>query len=268
MRVAVRPPGAWDGSTVARWGFPPLRAPPKGTTIAAELPVPLKALKGLPLFCGISDSDLRDLARAGRLVRAAAGEALWPATKRWTGLIVLLDGWARLQATDVEGEQALLRFLRPGDLAGPSLTGVAGDPPLSLLALEPCEAVFWNRNAWARAQRRCARVAWNLIEAQTGYIRELQRRCVELAAVRVEVRLASVVLRLAREAGRRTARGTEIRMPLSREDLAGLVGATIHTVSRTLSEWERAGWVIAGWKRIVVADAASLRGIVEATESE
>ncbi|MEK7866316.1 MAG: Crp/Fnr family transcriptional regulator [Planctomycetota bacterium] len=220
------------------------------------------------MFCGICDSDLRALARAGRLVRAGAGEALWPASRRGTGLIALLDGWAKLQATAPCGEGALLRILRRGDLAGPPLTDAEGDPSLSLLALEPCEAVTWNREAWARAQRGCPQVAWNLIEAQTEYIRELQRRCVELAAVRVEARLARVVLRLAREAGRRTARGIEIRMPLSREDLAGLVGATIHTISRTLGEWERAGWVVAGWKRIVVVDAASLRGIVEAIETE
>jgi len=220
------------------------------------------------LFRGISDSDLRDLARSGRTLHAGAGETLLSLAGRRAGLIAMLDGWAKLQATDAAGERALLRILRPGDLAGPPLTDYGDGSSLALLALNRCEAVTWNRDAWARAQRRCPRVAWNLIEAQTGYIRELQRRCVELTGVRVEARLARAVLRLAREAGRRTALGIEIRMPLAREDLADLVGATIHTVSRTLREWDRAGWVIAGWKQVVVVDTAALRGIVDGIDAE
>lgn len=239
-----------------------MRRSPEDTTIANGLPVSLKTLRGLPLFSGIDEADLRDLMRRGRLIRARAGETLWP-TGRRQGLVMLLSGWAKLQATSTDGERAVLRILKPGDLAGGAVRVPERGASLDLLAIDDCQAVAWGAEVWKRAQRRCPRIAWNLVDAQTEYIRDLQQRCAELAGVRVEVRLARAVLRLARVAGRSTARGIEIRMPLTREDLAELVGTWLHTVSRTLREWERKGWVIAEWKRLVVVDTAALRGIVE-----
>ena len=69
---------------------------------------------------------------------------------------------------------------------------------------------------------------------------ELQERLKELQTQRVERRVAHVLGRLVVQAGRRTAEGIEIDFPITRQDLAEMTGTTLHTVSRTLSEWETA----------------------------
>ncbi len=68
----------------------------------------------------------------------------------------------------------------------------------------------------------------------------------------MERRVARAVLRLARQAGRKTDAGILIDLPLSRQDLAEMTGTTLYSVSRILSGWEAAGLVEVGRERVVI----------------
>jgi CRP-like cAMP-binding protein len=81
---------------------------------------------------------------------------------------------------------------------------------------------------------------------------ELSDRLRELATERVARRVARALPRLAAKAGRRTDRGVEIDMPLTREDIARLTGTTLRTVSRPMADWEEAGTVESGRERVVI----------------
>jgi CRP-like cAMP-binding protein len=89
----------------------------------------------------------------------------------------------------------------------------------------------------------------------------MQVRLREVATEKVEQRIAHTIMRLADQAGRRTARGVEIAFPISRQDLAEMAGTTLHTVSRTLSGWEDQGIVTSGRRRVVVSDPRALSRI-------
>ena len=79
----------------------------------------------------------------------------------------------------------------------------------------------------------------------------------------VERRIAQALLRLAQQAGRRTARGIEIAFPLSRQDLAEMTGTTLHTVSRILSAWESQGLVEGGRQKLLILDLSGLSALAE-----
>src|SRR3546814_13207321 len=65
---------------------------------------------------------------------------------------------------------------------------------------------------------------------------EMQNRVGEMSGEKVEQRIARAVVRLVRQAGRRTADGVEIDFPITRQELAEMAGSTLHTVSRTLAD--------------------------------
>jgi CRP-like cAMP-binding protein len=54
-----------------------------------------------------------------------------------------------------------------------------------------------------------------------------------------------------------------IDFPLSRQDLAEMIGTTLHTVSRTLSDWEESGLVEPGRQRVTVRDLAGLQALAK-----
>ncbi len=101
-------------------------------------------------------------------------------------------------------------------------------------------------------------VAVNALGVLGRRYHEMQLRLRELSTQGVEQRIAHTVLRLACQAGRRTTRGIEIALPLSRQDLAEMTGTTLHTVSRTLSAWENRGLVASGRRRVIVCEAHEL----------
>ena len=85
----------------------------------------------------------------------------------------------------------------------------------------------------------------------------------EISNEQVEQRVAHALLRLAKQAGRKTEAGVEIDFPISRQDVAEMTGTTLPTVSRILSAWEQQGLVEGGGQRIVVRDPHALFSLAE-----
>ena len=80
----------------------------------------------------------------------------------------------------------------------------------------------------------------------------------------VEQRVASALLRLIKQTGRKTPDGIEIDFPITRQDLSELTATTLHTVSRLLSAWEKKGLIQSKRKRIKVLDPEALLALCEA----
>jgi len=55
-----------------------------------------------------------------------------------------------------------------------------------------------------------------------------------------------------------TRSGIQIDIPLSRQNIAHYSGTTLYAVSRTLSAWEKNGWIKSGREQIVVTDPHAL----------
>jgi CRP-like cAMP-binding protein len=95
------------------------------------------------------------------------------------------------------------------------------------------------------------------------HYRRLLDRYQELATERVEQRVARALLRLARQVGQKEEDGILINLPLSREDLAEMIGTTLYTVSRILSRWEHQGLVKTGRERVLIRNPHALVDIAE-----
>jgi CRP-like cAMP-binding protein len=167
-------------------------------------------------------------------------------------MYVVTRGRVKLEAVHPDGRVTIHGMVGPAGVFG----GLAllGDQtyPVTAEAWDACEALAWTGPEMRELALQHPQLALNLLRMAAGRVRELQERLEELAAERVERRIARAVLRLVHQAGRRTEEGVLIDLPLSREDLANLTGTTLFTVSRVLSRWEERGIVHAGRQRLVV----------------
>ena len=108
-------------------------------------------------------------------------------------------------------------------------------------------------------------IAINLIGTLGARLAELQERVRELATQRIEQRIAQALLRLASQAGQDRRDGVKIGFPLRRRDLADYAGTTLHSVSRTLAAWEKAGLLTSRDLRLTIHHVAELRRIADLT---
>ena len=154
-------------------------------------------------------------------------------------------GWGQIRLDQVtpDGQNVVLRHMGPGDMIGVVAVLRRIPFPATPVALEDGMVMSWSAGRLSDLMERYPAIAQNAIRVVGGRIEELQRRLQEVATQRVEQRIASALLRLANQAGRRTEAGIEIPFALSRQDLAEMTATTLHTVSRTLSAWDQEGIV-------------------------
>ena len=100
--------------------------------------------------------------------------------------------------------------------------------------------------SWSEAElldlmTRHPQIAINAIRIVGKRLQEVQNRVRELATQRAERRVAHALLRLARQCRTQHGGRNGDRLPLRRKDVADIAGTTLHTASRILTGWEKAG---------------------------
>lgn len=180
-----------------------------------------------------------------------------------THCYVLLSGRVRVTQLNAEGHQVILHMIGPGEGFALVAPFAGGEYGVAAEVVEDAEALAWDGPGMERLMRDFPPLSINALRFLSRRLHELQERYRELATERVERRVARAVLRLARQAGRKTEDGILIDLPLSRQDLAEMTGTTLYTVSRILSGWEVAGLVELGRERVVIKRGHALLSIAE-----
>lgn len=122
--------------------------------------------------------------------------------------------------------------------------------------------------SWSEAElldliHKHPQIGINVIRTIGKRLQEVQERVRELATQRAERRVAHALLRLARQAGRSTIDGTAIELPLRRKDVADIAGTTLHTASRILTSWEKAGLLATDSQRLTIRRPSEISRIAE-----
>ncbi len=178
---------------------------------------------------------------------------------------VLTQGKVRLSQFTSDGQQILLRIIVPVTPFGAVALAENEHYPVSAQAIEPCTAIVWSKATLDQLLVKYPQLAINAVKILAEHVQEFQQRFTEIATQRVERRLARMILRLANQIGVKTERGVEVNLPLSRQDLAEMVGTTLYTVSRTLSQWETQGLIHSGRERLIILHP---HGLVKIAEEE
>src|SRR5262249_3577558 len=106
-------------------------------------------------------------------------------------------------------------------------------------------------------------VALKVLRVVGARLRRLVGIIEELSFTTVRHRLASLLLRLAREHGERTAVGVEITLPATHQELAAQIGTVRELVSRNLSRLQAEGLLKMDGRKLIIPKLESLRAELE-----
>lgn len=226
----------------------------------------LEVLQDLDLFRDLTAAGRTEVLRTSRMVTAERGQMITCQGAPADQVYLLLRGETRVWKATSSGQHLLLRILKPKDLIGSILTGVASSYGATAIATEPCAYLRWRAAEFARLMESYPSIAVGVSAVMAAEVAEAYERLLEVATERVECRLARMVLRLVRQVGIPLQRGVEIPLVISRVDFAAMVGTTLFTASRIISVWESRGWVHAGRQKVVVFDPAAIASLTLAEE--
>jgi CRP-like cAMP-binding protein len=172
-------------------------------------------------------------------------------------------GRLKLTKLNEQGKEVIFRYIEGGELT--AVVAVLKDwkYPVMAESVEETEVIGWDKPTILGLIRNHPDIAINILGVILERLDDVQHRFMELHTEQVERRIARTLLRLMRRTGSRTSKGVRIDLALSRQNIADYSGTTVYTVSRTLSAWEKNGWVQSGRGRITVIDPHALMMFAE-----
>lgn len=222
-----------------------------------------RTLAASELFAGTGDEVLAELAERAEVKLALADSVLFRQDEAATHCRVLLDGQVKISQIGPEGHQVIVRFIPPGQMFGCVPSFIEAPYPATATAVVDCVVAGWHNAVLRELMERHPRLAMNALAVLGQRLQAAQAHNRQLATERVERRIARALLALVRQAGRKVEDGVLIDFPASRQDIGEMAGATLHTVSRTLSGWEQSGIIAGRRRRIIIRNPHALVAIAE-----
>jgi len=195
-----------------------------------------------PLFAGVTEADLADLARHLRRHRYRRGEVIFHQGDPGDTLHVVASGAVKISLPSPEGEEAIIATLRTGDFFGELSVLDAAPRSATATAVELTETLSLHRDPFLDEVGRNTALRDALLHSVASELRRLTGHVEELHFLDLAGRLASRLVRLARESDpppQRTAEGlTEVTLdwPFTQSELAAMIGGTRQSVNRLLAE--------------------------------
>jgi len=224
----------------------------------------LAEINKIPLFQGVSQSDITRLIQAAHRRQLSAGEFFFMQGDPAERMFVLLKGRVKLTLTGQDGQQALIRVITPVTLFALVAMTTSHNYLVTAQAAEDSQALYWTRLELMEHVLRIPQMAMNAMRIMAEQLHEIQERFRQVTTERVEQRLAHMLMRLAAQSGKKVEQGILIDLRLSRQDLAEMSGTTLYTASRMLSQWEKQELVLTGREKIIIRNPHGLARLVEA----
>lgn len=216
-------------------------------------------LRHVPFFTMLSETDIERINQRFRDQGFEAGQPIYYAGDSATRLYVVATGKVKQMRHTLTGQDVLLDILAEGDFFG-SLA-ILGDSTYRDTALAQTMVCVLSIDAegFHEILQTYPPVALEVLNITGQRLRDAQEAIRQLSAHSVEQRLAYTLLKLADKLGETQDVGLLIQMPLSREDLAAMTGATTETVSRIMSQFQKDGWIESGRQWVAIRDNDALK---------
>jgi CRP-like cAMP-binding protein len=224
----------------------------RGTAASHRPPIPERCL----LFSNISRRDCEEIVGAARELRFQRGQTIHIEGDPVRRVVLLTSGSAKVMQFGQDGTEVILRLCGPGELVGTLVLSPQGLHCSTSQALRVSSALIWEIGVFEQLARRFSVLRFNAALILGKQLEDLEDRFREISTERVEVRLSRQVMRLMDQVGLPLSGGVEIS--ISREELAQLIGTTMYTVSRLLSNWDRRGIVKARREAVLVSNPRAL----------
>lgn len=221
-------------------------------------------LKQCDLFRRLDDVQLKELERRCRSRQFARGTPIYLPADEADGVLLMAQGRAKICSFTEEGKQAILAFIEPGELFGElALLGEAEREEYAE-ALEKSSVVLIPRDVMQHLVEANPHVSMGITKLFGLRRRRIERRLKYLLFRSNRERLIHLILELSEQYGLGTAEGIELKIKLSHQDLASVIGSTRETVTVLLGELQTEGLLKLARRKIVVVDIEGLAGTVRA----
>lgn len=215
------------------------------------------------LFCNMSPAAMKTLDAIKFTSVYPKGSILFVDGEEPRGVFILCSGRAKLTTSSSEGRTLIVKIAEAGEVLGASATILGRPYEVSAETLEPSQLNFIKRDDFLRFlnshTEACLHTAQQLSEKYQSAQREI--RSLGLAQSTAE-KLGKLLLDWCALHGETTPKGIRLKVLLTHEEIAQMIGTTRETVTRMLSDFKRKKIVEVKGSTIVILRKEELERMV------
>lgn len=210
----------------------------------------LALLRNIPLFSGLPEEQLNQLARMAVSRKVARGTTIVFVGDHTDSLFILVSGSAKVMNRDGDGREVILAMLSAGECFG-EMGLIDGSPrSADVVASESCELLVIAKSDFKQAIVGNGDLCFNIMKSLVLRLREANRKIESLALMDVYGRVAKLLLDFSVvENGVRV-----VLRKITKQDMAKMVGASREMVSRVMKDLECSGYIRVEEGRIVLTE--------------
>ena len=213
----------------------------------------------------LSDAGLEKL-NASRSARTyKPGELVFKQGEPCQGLFCIDSGEVALRKTDEHGSSAIVRLAHAGQTIGYRAFFAGGKYAASAEALTEAQVCFIPSGMVRSLIEQDPRLGYTFLKRQADDLRESEEARLQATSLSTRARLAHFLLTLKDRSGSVADDGTlTVELPLSRKDLAALLGARRESIARAIRALEDAGVATFEGRTVHIPDLDTLLDELEA----
>lgn len=214
-------------------------------------------LRRSQMFAVLSPEDLQEVAEVCVLKSLEKGEMLFREGDKAEGFYVLQSGSISVFKITPDGREQIICVFRPPESFAEVTLATVEAYPANGVALEPSQAILVQRTGFRDLICRKPELSLHMLASMSLHLKHLVQTLQDYKGRQIEGRLASWLLRHAPDGA------LHFDLPVTKKNLAGQLGVTSETLSRTLARFRDEKLIRVEGARVHFLDAAGLRAYTD-----
>jgi CRP-like cAMP-binding protein len=208
-------------------------------------------IRSIELFRDLDDATLADLTQASTTRRLERGDVLFSEHDEPDELYVVVGGRIAMVNRSIDGRESVVALMETGDLFGEMPLFDGQNRSTDGRALESSEVVAIPYQPLRKLYTDQPHHLWQVVELLANRLRVMDGVLADSVFLDVTGRTAKRLLEIAGESD-------DFSLPVTQEELAGMVGASRERVNKAIASFIRLGWIEQRDRRYHIVDRPQL----------
>ncbi len=188
------------------------------------------------------------------------GETIFDEGDSLNGIYCIKDGVCKLSKLSDNGKDQIVKLVKKGELLGQRSLISEESTNLSAIAIEDMQVCFIPKQEILQFFNENNQFSLNMMKSVCGDLKDADDNMVNLAQKTVKQRLAETLLKLESDFGSND--DGSLKLQLSRDEIAGMIGTATESCIRLLSEFNKEGWISLQGKKITITNKKELQRMI------
>jgi CRP-like cAMP-binding protein len=213
--------------------------------------IDIELLRGTELFAELSDEALDRIVANAVSRELRRGDVVFEEGAAPDHLYVVEDGRIAIASKSIDGRESVFALMERGELFGEMglLDGLGRSAEAR--ALEPSQVTEIPYQPVREVFEENPALLWGVVALLAGRLRSMDSALADSVFLDVTGRTAKRLLDMAGDSD-------EFQLPVTQEELAGMVGASRERVNKAISSFVRLGWIDQSDRRYAILDRDQL----------